>query len=124
MATQQSLTESAYSPPADCECGDRVEVNDDDGSEVVVVNVTDKRADQYELDPLAGTTVASYPSNDADPGEQVVEVVYVESVERAEREDDLPDGCTVETVHNYYVAGVLEDTPVRSYAFPVSELSA
>lgn len=85
----------------DLQPGDAV-VDRETGDLLVVVHVTDKRADQVEIGD-DGTTVADYPTNEGyDPSEPVVEALY-----------PLPASVRTKGIKPYHL---------RRYSFPLSRL--
>ena len=126
MATNTALSEYVEEEPTitEHEPGDlvrEVDADDDDGA-MVVVSLPGEQADEYEIDPLAGTTVFGYSGtpDSVEADEPVVEVAYISTL--THYADSLPDGCTPTTAHQHFET--IEDSPVTVYAYPVSQIES
>lgn len=125
MATNHPLSDYTNDAPdvPECEPGDLVrEVDADDDEAMVVVSLPGAQADEYEIDPLAGTTVFGYSGtpDSVEADEAVLEVAYVSTLHHYA--DSLPDGCTPTTAHQHFEA--IEDSPVTVYAYPESQIES
>lgn len=127
MATNHPLSEYTEEQPdtPECDPGDlvrEVDADNDDDEAMVVVSLPGEQADEYEIDPLAGTTVFGYSGtpDSVEADEPVVEVAYVSTL--THYTDSLPDGCTPTTAHQHFEA--IEDSPVTVYAYPESQIES
>ena len=96
----ETFVSDASGPPALCgtcrvQAGDVV-LDRETGDRLVVVAVTDRRADEVRIEP-AETTVADYPTNEGYPADDIV-------------------------VEVGYLSEFAGDTPRRTYSFPLSRL--
>ena len=126
MATPTTLTDygAAEGTAPAFERGDVVQEADpeeDDPDAMVVVALPDEPAGEYELDPLAGTTICDHTSTpeSVSENESVFEVVFVETL--LYYEGNLPRPCTPTTAHEHFEA--IEESPVTVYAYPRSRLT-
>ena len=92
-------------------------------SEIVcIVDTPDATAGDYEIDELAGRTVAEANADNpqVSPEDDVVEVVFPSSVNYYAESLTRLDGWTPSSLAGMQVAGSLEETPVTVYAYPAS----
>lgn len=127
MATTKSLSDYTDEPDTEqtFELGavvrEDVDPETEEADPMVVVGHPEAPAGEYEVDPLAGTTICGHAStpDSVSESEAVFEVVFVETL--LYYDDQLPDGCTPTTAHEYLEE--IEESPATVYAYPESRLS-